>query len=211
MIFETIGKIIISFSNKINALKSIYIKSQLAHCGNNVCFVYPLHCDKPQNIYLYDNTNIYAGFDFISHTGKFIMKKNSGAAQGLTVITGNHYRNRGVLFKTSMHNRSNDIERDIIVEEDVWIGANVTLLDGSHIGRGATIGAGSVVRSNIPPYAVVIGNPARIIGFNFTPEEIIEHEKMIYPEEERIRLDLLQKNYKKYYLNKIDSIVQYLK
>lgn len=209
--FKELGKIIIWISNKITALKGLYLKSQLAHCGNNVCFVYPYHCYKPQNIYLYDNTNIFAGFIFISHTGKFIMKKNSGAAQGLTVITGNHYRNIGTLIKKSMREHSNDIERDIVVDEDVWIGANVTLLDGSHIGRGATIGAGSVVRSNIPPYAVVIGNPARIIGFNFTPEEIIEHEKMIYPEEERIRLDLLQKNYKKYYLNKIDSIVQYLK
>ena len=88
--------------------------------------------------------------------------------------------------------------QDITVAEDVWMATNVTLLMGAHIGRGAVIGAGSVIRSKVPPYAIVMGNPAMIVGFKFNPEQVIEHEKALYPPEERLPLDLLEKNYKKY-------------
>lgn len=51
---------------------------------------------------------------------------------------------------------------DIIIEDDVWIGCGVIVLDGVHIGQGAVIGAGAVVTKNIPDYAVAFGNPARV-------------------------------------------------
>lgn len=51
----------------------------------------------------------------------------------------------------------------IVVEEDVFIGAGVTVLPGVIIGRGAAVGAASVVSKNVPPGAIVVGNPARII------------------------------------------------
>ena len=89
------------------------------------------------------------------------------------------------------------------------MGARVSLLSGVHIGRGAEIGTGAVVRGSIPPYAVVIGNPAKVVGFRFTPEEIIEHEKILYPESERLPLELLEKNYKKYFLDHIKEIKAY--
>ncbi len=53
--------------------------------------------------------------------------------------------------------------RGVIVEDDCWIGAKVTFLDGAHVGRGSVIGAGSVVRGDIPPYSVAAGVPARVI------------------------------------------------
>ena len=160
---------------------------------------------------MYDNTNIYHGFRFVSVSGKFIMKRNSGAAAGLTVITGNHQRVNGVWFKDISGSHQDDIEKDVIVEEDVWIGANVTLLAGVIVGRGATVGAGSVCLKSIPPYAIVMGNPAKVIGFNFSPEEIVEHEKALYPEEERLPIDLLEKNHKRYFLDRALEIKNYLK
>lgn len=51
----------------------------------------------------------------------------------------------------------------IIVEDDVWIGAGVTVLPGVRIGRMSVVGANSVLRDNIPPYTVVAGNPAKVI------------------------------------------------
>lgn len=51
----------------------------------------------------------------------------------------------------------------IIVEDDVWLGAGVTVLDGVKIGRGAVVGAGSVVTHDIPPGAIAAGVPARIL------------------------------------------------
>lgn len=52
----------------------------------------------------------------------------------------------------------------IVIEDDVWIGANAVILTGTHIGTGSVVSAGSVISSTIPPYSVVTGNPARVIG-----------------------------------------------
>jgi acetyltransferase-like isoleucine patch superfamily enzyme len=60
----------------------------------------------------------------------------------------------------------------IEIENDVWIGANVTIMDGVKIGSGAVIGANSLVTKNIPPYAVAVGMPAKIINYRFNKSEI---------------------------------------
>ncbi|PFD99357.1 CatB-related O-acetyltransferase [Priestia megaterium] len=56
------------------------------------------------------------------------------------------------------------------IDNDVWIGANVVLLDGIHIGNGAIIAAGAVVTKNVPDYAIVGGVPAKIIRYRFDEE-----------------------------------------
>ena len=61
---------------------------------------------------------------------------------------------------------------DTVVGNDVWIGENAVILPGVHIGDGAIIGAKSVVGSNIAPYSVVVGNPARAIRKRFDDEMI---------------------------------------
>jgi acetyltransferase-like isoleucine patch superfamily enzyme len=53
--------------------------------------------------------------------------------------------------------------KGIVIEDDVWIGANATILDGVIIGRGCVIGAGSVVTKSLPEYSVAVGVPARVI------------------------------------------------
>ena len=52
----------------------------------------------------------------------------------------------------------------IVIEDDAWLGLGVIVLDGVTIGRGAVIGAGAVVTGDVPPYAIAVGVPARIIG-----------------------------------------------
>ena len=52
----------------------------------------------------------------------------------------------------------------VVIEDDAWLGFNVTVLKGVVIGRGAVIGAASVVTTDVPPWTVVAGNPARQIG-----------------------------------------------
>lgn len=71
-------------------------------------------------------------------------------------------------------------ELRIIVEDDVWIGYGAIIVSGVHIGRGAIVAAGSVVLKDIEPYAIVAGNPAKLISRRFTEEEIVEHEKCYY-------------------------------
>lgn len=58
------------------------------------------------------------------------------------------------------------------MEMHVFIGANVTILDGVTIGDGAVIGAGAVVSKDIPPYAIAVGCPIRILKYRFEPEQI---------------------------------------
>lgn len=53
---------------------------------------------------------------------------------------------------------------DIVIEDDVWLGLGVNVLDGVTIGKGAVIGAGAVVTRSIAPYAIAAGVPARVIG-----------------------------------------------
>lgn len=201
----------------VNHYESHYFRSLMGHCDSTAIVSRPVECLCPAKLFLYENTNIYSGAKFIispdGEEGRFIMKKNSGSAQGLTVITQNHGREVGREFKNAQGLVQPDLNKnaDVIVEQDVWIGANVTLCAGVTIGRGATIGAGAVVRSNIPPYSVVIGNPAKIVGFSFTPSEIIEHEKKLFPEDERLTLSFLEKNYNKYFIEKIKDIKQFTK
>ena len=84
-------------------------------------------------------------------------------------------------------------DKDIVVEEDVWIGCNVTLLSGAHLGRSSVIAAGAVVTSDIPPYCIAGGVPAKPIKFKWTIDQIMEHESMLYLEEERFTRDQLEK------------------
>lgn len=94
---------------------------------------------------------------------------------------------------------------------NVEIGDNVEFSIGvivmcKKIGRGSIINANAVLTSNIPPYAIVMGNPAKVVGFTKTPKEIIEYELANYTEEDRLSYDLLRSNYEKYFLNRIKEI-----
>ena len=53
--------------------------------------------------------------------------------------------------------------KPVIIEDDVWLGARVTILPGARIGHGCVIGAGTVVSGEIPPMSVAVGNPARVV------------------------------------------------
>lgn len=190
----------------IGKFKAKRRRKKLGYCGKGAKIGEPNLLSDYSKVILYDGASIDAGLTLISYTGKFIMKKNSCTAVGLTVVTGNHGREIGEWFSYTASHHSEDIEKDVVVEEDVWLGTNVTLLSGVKVGRGATVGAGAVVRTNVPPYSIVTGNPAKVVGFSLRPEEIIEHEKALYPEEERLPLDKLEKNYDKYFVKRLLEI-----
>lgn len=130
---------------------------------------------------------------------KFIMKPHSGAAEGLRVSTGNHAMVLGKFYLTIKESdKPKGLDKDVIVESDVWIGRNVTLLAGVHIGRGCTIGAGAVVTKSMPPYCTCVGVPARPIKVKWTINEILQHEALLYPEKERYTKDGLIEIYQRF-------------
>lgn len=68
----------------------------------------------------------------------------------------------------------------IEINNDVWIGFGSIIFTGICINRGAIIAAGSVVTRDVPAYAIVAGNPARIKGYRLNDQQITEHEKLLY-------------------------------
>lgn len=202
------------FLSSLNGIFRYYFEARRRKFGfiaKDAYVRFPIRVKEPWNIYLYERCHIMGGSLISAAGAKFIMKKNSAAAENLTVFTTSHPSYVGEWFLDKGSGNEFAETKDVVVEEDVWIAANVTLLMGAHIGRGAVIGAGAVIRKPVPPYAIMVGNPAKIVGFKFTPEEIIEHEKALYPESERLPLTLLEHNYSKYYINRTKEIKDFLK
>lgn len=61
---------------------------------------------------------------------------------------------------------------DITIQNDVWIGAKSTIMSGVTIHNGAVVAAGSTVTKDVPPYAIVAGNPGKIVKYRFTESQI---------------------------------------
>lgn len=178
----------------------IKIKSMgFGYFGKKVMFSFPSVIAKPELVYLHDYSKLHQNHIIYNYKGKFIMKEYSGVSIDLLVVTGNHIPTVGIPQYSLGMSHINDKETDVILEEDVWVGARVTLLAGTHIGRGSVIGANSLVNKEIPPYAVAVGSPAKIIAAKFTIEQILEHEKLLYPEERRFSKEYLEELFKKHY------------
>lgn len=64
-----------------------------------------------------------------------------------------------------MREQGFSVEKPVVIGDDVWIGGRVTILPGVHIGNGAIVGAGAVVTKDVPEYAIVGGNPAKILKY----------------------------------------------
>ena len=67
---------------------------------------------------------------------------------------------------------------DVLIGNDVWIGMGAVILSGVTIGNGAVVGANAVVSKDIPPYSIVVGNPATIVKKRFPDEKVLKLEKL---------------------------------
>ena len=92
--------------------------------------------------------------------GKVIVGKNVMMGPDVCIYVRNHAFDRTDI---PMNLQGFAPEKPVVIEDDVWIGARVIILPGVHIGTGAVLGAGAVVTKDVPDYAVVGGNPARIL------------------------------------------------
>lgn len=155
-----------------------------------------------KNLYMEENTLIGEDSVIMNPRAPFVMKKYSFSARELLVIDGNHMTVIGIpkiRVTDAMKDASPDKDKynaPVIVEEDVWLGARVTLLSGVTIGRGCIVAAGAVVTHSTLPYSINGGVPSRLIKFYWTIDEILEHEKSLYPEAERYSREQLAGFYK---------------
>ena len=98
-----------------------------------------------------------------------------------------------------------------VIGDDVELSLGVKMFGNVKIGRGAVLNGNAVITQRVPPYAIVMGNPCKVVGFRMQPEEIVEYEKEHYQPEERLPLDTLQDNYDKYYTKRIKDIKAFVK
>ena len=185
--------------NKIDKLFHIDLRSEYGYMAKDAFLAPDVLLFSKKNLYMYENTSVPEGALILNPRSKFIMKRGSFSSYNLCVCPGNHMPVVG-MWKHDVTDEMKDkldkkgrLDRDIIVEEDVWIGINVTLLNGAHIGRGCIVGAGCVISGDWPPYMVITGNPARIVKPVFPLDDIIRHEEKLYAPENRISIDSLKK------------------
>ncbi|KOY50663.1 Bacterial transferase hexapeptide repeat protein [Polaribacter dokdonensis DSW-5] len=104
--------------------------------------------------------------------------------QNVCIVDFNHAFNRStssfIINKIFQGNIAEEIitKGKTIIEEDVWIGSNSVITAGIKIGRGAVIGAGSIVTKDIPKYSIAFGNPAKIISARFSENKILFLEEI---------------------------------
>lgn len=163
-------------------------RKRMGGCADNVIIQYPIHIESPSSVSFEKNTLIREFCHIInSPSEKVVVKSGTVIAANCTIVTNNHTPTVGIPQILLVGSHINDVSSDLIIEECVWVGAHVTLLVGARLGRGCVVAAGAVVNKPVPPYAVVAGVPAKIIASVFTKEQILEHEKMLYREEERLK------------------------
>lgn len=101
----------------------------------------------------------------------------------VTIITGSHKADvigKNMIEVSEQEKIESGIEKydkEVVIEDDVWIGANVLILKGVTIGRGSIIHSGQVIEKSIKPYTVYINEKIQIK--RFSEEEIVEHEKIL--------------------------------
>ncbi|MDR0603329.1 MAG: acyltransferase [Bacteroidales bacterium] len=110
-----------------------------------------------------------------------------------TIITGDHRIDVIGKYIIDSCEKLATNDAPVTIEDDVWFGANVTVLKGVIIGRGSVVAAGSVVNKSCPPYSIIGGVPAKILKFRFTIDEILEHEKILYHKDRRLSKNELVK------------------
>ncbi len=171
--------------------------------------------------------NCFVGYNVIFHRhhyvdSKIVTGENCGFSEHVDIdYTGGLQLGNKVWIsegtKIFSHNHSTELEKTnldkgciitpLTIHDNVWIGARAMIMPGVvEIGRGAIVSANTCINKKVPPYAIVMGNPAKIVGFRLTPKEIIDFEKSKYLEEDRIPLDQLEKNYDKYFRSRWKNI-----
>lgn len=148
----------LSLLNSIKGNLSIDIqKDSFILIGEFLMISGPLYLKSIENGILKIGNRVYFNHNCsITASKKITIGNNCMFANNVVVVDHNHEIKDGVIS-------SNLISKEVIIDDNVWCGANVTILPGVHIGQGSIIGAGAVVNTDIPDHALAVGIPAKVI------------------------------------------------
>ena len=134
----------------------------IKNMGKDVQFMHNVRILDPKNVSIDDYTYINHNTDIYGH-GKVTIGKYVLIGQNCNLMSVNH-----AFSQWNKPIRSQGITvGPIVIEDDVWIGANVTILSNVTIHRGAIVGANSVVTKDIEAFSIVGGTPAKLIKYRF--------------------------------------------
>lgn len=163
----------------------------------------PCHIGVPSKLFMEDFVKIRYGLTVINAKEESVfIKKYTEIAPDVTIVTNSHKSTVGIPQVILGESHINDKSADVIIEEDVWVGTRVTILPGVTLGRGCIVAANALVTKSVPPYALVAGMPARIIGVKFSISDIEKHEDALYSANERLSHEKLVSMFDKYYNDK---------
>jgi len=115
-------------------------------------------CNKKAEVFIGSRTTV--GFNtFIYASSKITIGKDCMIAPFVYIVDSDHGTDKKIFM-----NKQSNVSNPIQIGSDVWIGVRSVILSGVSIGDGAVIAAGSVVSKDVPPYAIVGGVPAKILG-----------------------------------------------
>ncbi|MBN7816350.1 acyltransferase [Algoriphagus pacificus] len=142
----------------ISKIFQLIIFSKFKSFGNNSSITYPSIFKGIGNISIGSNTDIGAFVHIWGNGGVFI---------GDRVLIASHVTITSLTHDYSFKIIKNapGISAPIYIEDDVWIGSHSVIMPGIVIGKSAVVGAGAIVTKDVPPYAVVLGVPAKIVKY----------------------------------------------
>ena len=176
-------KVVGWFLSKCEYIYSVYkLKNINVLLGKGERFVgYPYNIRGVENIIADEPMSIGPNSTIYTTRAKLIIKSHFIAGPNLTIITGDHHYMVGKFIdQVKDEDKLPENDQDIVIEEDLWCGANVTIMKGVTIGRGSIVAAGAVVTKSCSPYSIIGGVPAKFIKKKFTEEQIREHERILY-------------------------------
>ena len=183
-IVEILIKLLKLIPYLVDACVTPLYKCAMKRCGKNV-YIRPLQSDFKGlwNLSVGDGTSIPKGSTFYCTIAPLTIGKKVVFGPRPTIITGDHRTDVVGKFMSDLTNADKKTSNDlpVVIEDDVWCGANVTILKGVTIGRGSVIAAGAVVTKSFPPYSIIAGVPAKLIKMRFNEEQISQHELSLYP------------------------------
>lgn len=142
----------------LNRLKSLFLRLNGAVVGERVIFYPGVWIAPGRNLVIGDDVDLAFGV-LIESSGGVTIGDRALIGFGTKIFSRNHIvPPRGEPIFNSGHTN-----QPVSIGQDAWLGANVIVLPGRTIGEGAVVGAGSVVTKDVPPFAVVGGNPAKIL------------------------------------------------